>query len=640
MSYLSPLRFHFAGDFFSSPSTVNNLSSNVAGADVSDPAKVKEFRDRAWTVTDRDHPTATGLWNPGGTHAFRFVDTGDGRVTVRSAVGSDGGPVAGDPVLGMRLVTRSAPRDAKLVDLDVDQPMASMIFGLVLTLRDAAGVVLLEAAMDPVPFTDIWGRVPGNQTDLTQSAAYQSTLTVSRWGDLSTSPFLTQLRATVGDGLLSVKFTVDGYSWTPELPDGSPDPRFRLGRVVGTVGGAASGEPKHTVVGRQFGTGDPAAQLNFFPGVLDAAAGRIRLDLGNALPTDTPGGPIRDIGELTLAYRADGGTVTPFAPPVTIDYRGDHWYERTAGVVDLPADRTLTADELTAVKGHALLVLGPDQSVQSEETPVHVRADAFVARLDAEAEWEVHLHVTDHGEPVNHPVNLRLVDPPALADALPHLRAGLTVPKSATFEDPGHAKATIKAHDPGNPRFFRDRTVREHVDGQFYRVIYNVDGVAPANRANVLSVLVWNAFGLDPAHPPTWNTGIGEIFRAYGNLYPYMTNEQSVDLDLTVYDQVTSRASEISDRLGLADTDPRYMPVTRDLSGQRKRAIQFWLQNPGPDGLPLLNPTGVDDVGQVAEPAVAAAATVPDVVDPEEVELGSKTAFARRLARAEGTDPP
>jgi len=219
------------------------------------------------------------------------------------------------------------------------------------------------------------------------------------------------------------------------------------------------------------------------------------------------------------------------------------------------------------------------------------------------------------------------------------LRAGLTVPKSATSNDQGQATATIRAHDPGNPRFFRDRTVREHVDGQVYRVAYSVDGVA-ANPANVLSVLVWSPYPLDPAHPPTWNTGIGEIFRAYGNLYPYMTTTLAVDLDLVVYDQVADRAAEIEKRLGLPDTDPRYMPVTRDLSGQRKQAILFWLRNPGPDDLPLLNPPAGEGVAPASAPGAPVAAPTPDVVDPEEVELGSKTAFARRLARAEGTDPP
>lgn len=153
-----------------------------------------------------------------------------------------------------------------------------------------------------------------------------------------------------------------------------------------------------------------------------------------------------------------------------------------------------------------------------------------------------------------------------------------------------------------------------------------------------MSVLVWNRFPTDPGHPPTWNTGIGAIFRPYGNLYPFMT--QSVGLDLAVYQKVAERSLDIADRLRLPITDPRYMPVTRDLSGQKTQAILAWLDNPGPDGNPLLGPPAVEGIAPAPEPVAPAAAPAPVAVDPEEVALGSKTAFARRLARAEGIEPP
>lgn len=214
--------------------------------------------------------------------------------------------------------------------------------------------------------------------------------------------------------------------------------------------------------------------------------------------------------------------------------------------------------------------------------------------------------------------------------------AGLEVPVPVTSDQHGVAEVRLMAHDPGSPRYYYDGSgERVDVDGQVYRVRYAVAGVAAVNPSNILSVLVWNGFPVDPGHPPTWNTGIGAIFRPYGNLYPYMTN--SVGLDLALYEKVAESSLEIAARLGLPVTDPGYMPVTRDLSGQKTQAVLAWLNNPGPDGNPLLGPPTVGELAPAAEPAAAPA---PAAVDPQDVALGSKTAFARRLARAEGIDPP
>jgi hypothetical protein len=435
---------------------------------------------------------------------------------------------------------------------------------------------------------------------------------------VSASPLLTQLRAAAGDELLSIKFNVDGYAGTQAG-----------GRIVGTVGVATAGEPVHTVLGRQFGGREiapppvafpgfrPRGKINFFAGVVDEAARKIRLDLGNAVPAAAPGAAAPDIGELTLAYRDDGGTITPLAP---IDYRQAGWYERTAGVVDLPADRALTDGELAQVADHPLLIVAVNDgqpSVAIEETPVHVRADMFIARLDPETPWVVRFHVTERGKPkANAQVILQVSRPPGPKDAVTRLLAGLELPPSpVTSDQHGVAEATLTAHDPGSPRFYNDGSgERGALDGQVYMIRYAAAGVAAVNPSNVVSVLVWNRFPTDPEHPPTWNTGIGAIFRPYGNLYPFMTLTQSVDLDLAVHEKVAERSLDIADRLRLPITDPRYMPATRDLSGQKMRAILAWLDNPGPDGNPLLGPPAVEGIapapgGHAEHPSLGAHAT-------------------------------
>jgi hypothetical protein len=613
MSYLGWPRLHFAGAFFADPSTVNNDPAHVLTAD--DPAF---DRTAAWEAD------AGGWWNPDGTHAFQFVDTAADRVTVRSAVGDDGSVVDGDPVLAMRLVSSGRPA-AKLVDLDNDQQMVSMVYGLEVTLRDAAGQVFLVAAMEPVPFSDIWRRGSTGSGDEAASAYYQSTLAVTRWGDVSSSPFLTQLRAATGDGPLSVKFTTDGYSMN------SAGPGFRRGRIVGTIGVAAAGEPAHTVLGRQFGkaanpNGNPnpgfrlPGVVNFCVGVLDPAARKIHLDLGNALPAATAGGPTEDIGDLSLAYRDDAGSLTAIAP---IDYRGAGWYETTAGVVDLPADRALTDDELVQAAAHPLAILqvrNGQQRVAIAETPVHVRADAFVNRLDPTDRWVVRLWVTERGEPKeNAQVTFRLRLPAGSPAQFPV--GGLSFPASVTTGADGLAEATFVAADPGADRFMYDGTPRDHLDGQLYKVVYEVDGLPSPNPSNQLNVLVFTTY----TGAATWLGGLDRILVAYGNLYPSMTN--AIGLDLADLDQVVGSLDAIVDRLGLPVTDPGYMPVSRDLSGTRRAAILHWLTNPGPDGRPELG------VAPAGGEGIAAAAPIPSPLagrDDLDLTLGGKTVFALR----------
>jgi hypothetical protein len=614
MSYLDCPRFHFAGTFFSDPSTVNN-----------DP---NHYDNDAFDRTSGWDPALDGWWNPEGRHAFRFEG-----VTVRSAVGSDGAPVAGDPVVGLRFVTRGLV-PAKMVDLDTDQQLVSTIFGLDVALVDGAGNILVEGAMEPAPFTDIWRRGSAGSGDEAASATYQSTLEVLTWGDVSSSPFLEELREAVGDGLLSIKFTTDGYSMRSTGPGGAANPRFRRGRIVGTVGAAGAGEPRHTVVGRQFGSEvfpfgsatpgfRPSAGINYFPAIVDAAAGKVRLDLGNALPAAQAGGATQDIGALTLECQADDGSVTEIG---SIDYRDAGWYETTAGVVDLPAGRALSDAEAERVADGRLRLVArrpgaPPRVV--EEAPVHVRADAFVARLDPGDEWVVRLHVSRRGQPLaGAQVNLFLLLP-ALPPGAEFPVDGLSVPDTVTTDADGVAEATLVAADPGTSRFFYSGDPREHVDGQVYLVGYQVDGIDPPNPSNMLSVLVWNTFVVDG--PVTWHGSMREVLTQYGNLYPWMT-KFGPRLDLALYEQAAAQREDIVDVLSRPVTDARYMPVSRDMSGSRRAALLAWLTDVGPDGKPLLGQEPPVDRAAAVAPAPAGVRRAGPTA-----ELGGKTAAGQRL---------
>jgi hypothetical protein len=613
MTYLGALRFHFAGGFFSDPSTVNNHPAHYDNNNFD--------RTKHWQPGKGSSPNH-GWWNPKGRNQFRFEG-----VRVRSAKLGDGSTAAAaDPILGYRLETKQP--SGRMVDLDPDQQLASMIFGVVLELVGSGGVAL-QGAVEPVPFTDIWRRGESGAGDMAASVAYQSVISVSAWGELSASEFLQQLRQAAGEDLLSIKFNLDGYSM-----DSNDAAGFAKGRVVGTVGPAASHEPRHFLAGRHFGSEvhplgtaspgfRPVGGVNYFPSLMDAEQGRLRLDLGNALPVEPAGGPVHNIGQLQLGRRNDDGTVTEIAE---IPYGGPDWYETTAGIVEVPNDRALTGPEMEVIERSGLCVIARREGqprIVSDEARAHVRADLFVARLNPGEPFTVRFWASRRGRPLaNAQINLFLLLPQDLEARQNFPVGGLTFLPSVECDEHGIAEATLVAHDPGEPRFFyRSPAARVHVDGQVHRIGYEVDGHTQPNPSNILSVLVWNTFVAD--EPPTWHGSMRAVFTQFGNLYPSMTSAAA--LDLADYEQVAAKRQAIIRAIQREESTARYMPVTRDLSDSRKDAMKRWLENVGPDGKPLLGaPVAVPE----AVPAEIGTEAVQDVG--EEVELGSKTFAGQR----------
>src|ERR1043165_3731974 len=113
MSYLNPARIHFAGRFRADVSTVNNDDTHFDAA--------------TFTPNDQDYGNSNGWWQPSGTGAWRLCDCA---ITSAAWDGNFAKSGAGDPVVGMSLKNSGDRVDAKLVDLDPDQQMVSMIFGL------------------------------------------------------------------------------------------------------------------------------------------------------------------------------------------------------------------------------------------------------------------------------------------------------------------------------------------------------------------------------------------------------------------------------------------------------------------------------------------------------------------------------
>ena len=346
ISHLNSLRLHFAGQFQANVSTVNN-----------DPLHFDNSQFLPSYQTMQAAVAMNGWFNPAGDAAWRLIRCKVTSVAMPNAVPDD-------PILACLVADSESHATAKLVDLDPEQQLVSEIWGLQVRITDPSGKTLLSGNFEPLVM-DIWDPAAsaGSGGDQVAGAMYQSVLTDLKWADVSSSAFLLALKAAAADGLLSIKFNVDGIN----LSYGSPD--FMCGRIVGTIGPATVAEPHHFVMGRQFMASArmggsffaPAGQLNFCVARLDQALKTVFLDLGNALRTPTAGGVMSDLGSITLRCPPPAGGGQALEMVVVTDdpndpaaYTQRDWYTRTAGIVELPLDSSLTAEQLTALANSPL----------------------------------------------------------------------------------------------------------------------------------------------------------------------------------------------------------------------------------------------------------------------------------------------
>lgn len=553
MSYLDPIRLHFSGRFQADPSTVNNLTANY------DPSTFDP---------------ANGLWNPAGSGAWRLVNCSVTRVCY--ADGTSSVSATSDSAVGLRVIGANERVAGKLVDLDPQQQMVSQIWGLVVRLTNGSSD-LAEGPFHVAAFSDLWQRAasPGTEGKMPLGAFYQSVIGPVQWGDTKGSRFLQELRAAAKDGMLSIKFNVDGYQMG-QTPD------FTYGRICGTIGPAYAGEPRHFVLGRQLGVpGGP-----FMPCVVDAKRKRVLADFGNVLVTTVPGGPLGDVGDLSLGYLDATGT---FQSLGALAYRDPDFYETTAGVQVFPPDRDLTKDELKALESSQMAVSRAGTVTRRENVDgLHLRADAFVFRLYPGDSADVDLYATQYGELLPNAEIFVTLNPRGLQGnqtqppvvGLPTNAVSGFDPNTPIVAKKGRATLTITASDPGNPR--------SYIDGQVYAVHYQLSALRGAgagaftNRWDFISLLVWTKYELD--HAPAWFDDMQPIFTQYANLYPVM----DTIIDLSDYEDVARHADLLAFAFGLPDADPNQMPVTRDLSPGKRKAILQWLNTRGPDGKPLL----------------------------------------------------
>jgi hypothetical protein len=535
MSYLDVPRLHFAGKFIAKPSTVNNEPKNFS-------PKVKP-----------PVPVSNRNWNPTGNHFWQFLNC-----KVQSAVTKDGA-ISQDPILQAAVISTDTPVPAKLVDLDSQQQGVSQIWGLQISVA-ISNSESFTGDFRVVCFNDInFTRSQTGQGDATASAYYQSFLDNVEWSSQISSPFLQELQS-VSPARLSIKFVVDGYQ------QDSTAPNFNQGRIVGTIGPAWADEPPNFVLGRAM---RPNANVNNNPlwfgyARVDELRQKVLVDLGNSVPTQSPGGSPPDLGTLQLAVGPSSARAVVLGD---YDY-SEAAYLATAGIQEF----SVSKDQIAALRHTPLGVLksGTPSSVLLQEgaNGTYLNATEQVYRMNPSDVAAVELIALKFGVPASgQQISLQansdaVYGPTPPAVGIP--ASGLTFSSTVTTGDDGRASFSLNANDPANPRKF--------IDGQLYGVAYSwaldADPNFPPDPNGFVNVLVFDSY----QKAPDWKN-IQPILQQYAKLYPFMDSIFQLDDPKVIQQHIAAFQQVLNIPLG----DSRYMPVTRDMSRDKRQLILKWL---------------------------------------------------------------
>lgn len=634
MSYLDSPRIHFRGWFQADVSTINN--------------DVRFFQNDSF-VPEYQQLNTNGSWNPRGTAVFRILDCS---VTGGFLNGRALSTSQDDPVIGLTLQNAVDRAPGKLVDLDPQQQMVSMIFGMQVRVAGPHAEALFEGNFYPAPFINLWKRQQtGPKTDQQLCAYYQSVLDNVVWAENLDSTLLNTLKDTTQDDMLSINFNVYGFGRDPSQP------RYTMGHLVGTIGPYLSGEPKQFVLGRQMITFAPNwpvpdTNVNSLQAKLSMDGNSLTADFGNTFPIVDSSGAPTNLGPVQLGVLR----TNPQQHITTVDnsglvligevpYLNEPWYTQTAGVQTF--DLTANAEAQQLLVDNPLVLVTPTPGspppatynvlMQESIDGQYVRADSFVYRLNPGDTEQVDFYATRFGKPLaSSVINLSSTEgfmggsgggktispPPRPAAAIPDIGTptdALNYSTSITTDANGHVTLdlTASADGPQNPRGY--------IAGQLYGIAYQL-AEQPAgyisNIMNYVSVLVFDKKVVPDK--PTWYQDIQPLLTQYGNLYPIMS--QYV-VDLTKYESVIHRIQILQLAFSLPLRDPNHMPVTRDLGAGDRDTILKWLSSPGPDGRPLL---GSPPIEPVLLAAPAPPAEQPEEVEAEPLQGAGKTLFIRQ----------
>lgn len=554
MSYLDPPRLVFSGTFQADVSTVNNDPEHFDTA---------RFRPNYWNAAD---DITDGWWNPWGTGSFRF-----GTCSVQSTTSRDGETSATrDPAVGMVLGDTAGRVPGRMVDLDPDNQLVSQIWGWTIFLARPTGEKVLSGRFEPSAFADLWKRVDQGGGDSTFAAYWQSVLTDLEWGDVTDSSVLSDLEAgSSGNGLLSIKFVLDATD------DNPASPAVTFGRIVGSIGQHGPAEARTFVDRRRLDPVPGGLRAQCAPAVVGGEI--VWLDLSNSLGSQQVGAVADDLGPLSL-WVGETMAAPLFADPN--EYVGDDWYTTTAGIVGVRLPEILA----TRAQAEPLSVFTPSGPLLVEAADgLLLRSDTTVMRADPNQSRSARIYARRFGQPaagvdVAFGFDTTVLDqqtvlhpdrPGPTCVGLP--TDAVHLPTDVRTGTDGTADIDITTADPGTPRGY--------IDGQVYQATYGPGSKPPptgsvTEPSRMLNLLVWS--GTSVPDKPTWTRDIVPIFGQYAALYPVMRPI----IDLANFGDVVSKRDLLRYSFGAEEADPRFMPVTRDLSGAKRELILQWLEDP------------------------------------------------------------
>lgn len=585
MSYLHFPRLTFSGDFISDVSTVNNDTQHYNN-DTFEPSFQLPGQG-----------AKNGWWNPEGGATFGFQNCQVMQVTYED------GTVISDPSMDLivgEIVTGAEGRNSgKMVDLDPDNQMVSALWGVTFRILDGQKQLLLEGTIKPTSFRDLQNRQTngGKPNGQALGATWTSVLENVVWGEKAmSSAFLKALRAKTHHNKISINLNAFGYYYA------HADGRFSLGRILGSIGPWFEHEPELFAPARRlygvYQNGNVFGGSNF---LFDQENARLSIDLGSSFPVSDAIGTINFSSKLFLAvskqpYANGPSTNNYLIPDTALTIIGqvpyllgvNNWLNSTSGIVDFS---NLSSEIVTALKSNQLLlVVGNDTNqylmVAREAIGGYVCcADNFVQRIDTNETVTVNLYAYKYGTPLaNQSIAFQMQAPtadkpknqnnPPISDTYGNNKPqdGLTFSASATTNKNGLAQLKITGNAIYSPRVY--------IDGQIYWINYDTvenssnDPAMPGVLPMSITTHLRDYFPIPET--PTWSH-IKPIMVQFANLYPIMSRFFINFAD-------PHALSNKKDILKFAFTrdihDPIYMPVTRDLSENKRLTILKWLDNP------------------------------------------------------------
>ncbi|MGC4035751.1 MAG: hypothetical protein QM764_07300 [Chitinophagaceae bacterium] len=596
MSYLDIPRIHFAGRFFTDPSTVNN-----------DPTHYN------------DDVTKPSPWqNPIGQHRFEFRDC-----KIMSAVGANGF-ITDDTIIGTNIITTNQPESARIVDLDVYQQAVSTLYGMQLQLQ--VGNAVITGLLDPAELNLVWINcvIPTRSWepddydqdsfggDMNSCGAFQSVLRVdfSSWPTTTTSQVLKDLQSATlvqnGQYLISVRFTLDGYQNVPQDKD------YLTGRIVGTLGPVFAKEPLYSPGGRwlmprNWAKTDPWywPSFNNCPFKVDAARNVLTIDFSNSICRQTAGGPPVDLGNLFASIDTREPAILELG---NVDY-SDFAYNNNAQVTEFK----LTPVQTAALQQGFLRLTSSQKDIgqslvlsEPTDTPIQFAAEQRVIRMAGQpgTTTTIRVYVSQMGKPL---AGKQLA---VIIESVHGDTPGATVPPTNPGDTPQADGALEASISPSDANGFAEVTLlvakdpgqrTPELDGQLYFIIvfdpdlphsdWSVPNTPPPPQDKTISCVVFSDYQVNTN--PQWSE-IQAMFAPYMKLYPFMaslvnlTDQHTFTIfaknpNWAAYGAQPGRlgidAGAIPYYLTMDFNDPRYMPISRDLSDAKLLTTLYFIKN-------------------------------------------------------------